>query len=66
MLLGSWLAVTALVIAHFFDALSSRQHRDILDKSLNALVLAKMLFVAAVVFKAVRNQLSVHAAWEQL
>ncbi|XP_028408109.1 free fatty acid receptor 3-like [Dendronephthya gigantea] len=65
MILGSWLAATALVIAHFFDALSSRQHHDILDKALSALVLTKMLFVAAlyaVVFKAVRNQLTAQAS----
>ncbi|XP_028405791.1 alpha-1A adrenergic receptor-like [Dendronephthya gigantea] len=61
MILGSWLVATALVIAHFFDYLSAGEHHHILDKSLSALVLAKMLFVAvmyAVVFKAVRNQLS--------
>ena len=64
MILGSWFVAIAMVIAHFFDALFSRQHHHILDKSLSALVLIKMLFVASlytVVFKAVRNQLSAHA-----
>ena len=63
MIIGSWLVAMVLVVAHFFDALSDREHHHILDKSLSALVLIKMLFVAsmyAVVFKAVRNQL-VHA-----
>lgn len=62
MIFGSWLVATALVIAHFFDYLSAGQHHHILDKSLSALVLVKMLFVAvmySVVYKAVRNQLSV-------
>ncbi|CAB4003420.1 octopamine receptor beta-1R-like [Paramuricea clavata] len=64
MITGSWLVAIALVIAHFFDFLSAREHHHVLDKSLSALVLVKMLFVASlytVVFKAVKNQLSAHA-----
>ena len=64
MVIGSWIIATALVIAHFFDALAAREHHHILDKSLSSLVLVKMLFVASlysVVFKAVRNQLAAHA-----
>ena len=64
MVIGSWLVATTLVIAHFFDALSAREHHHILDKSLSSLVLVKMLFVASlysVVFRAVRNQLAAHA-----
>lgn len=62
MIFCSWLVAVALGIAHFLvDVSIARGDHDILDKTLSAVVLLEMIFVAslyAVVFKAVKNQLS--------
>ena len=59
--LASWIVATVFLIIHFLiDVLAPSKH-SILDKCLSAAVLMKMVFVVflyAVVFKAVKKQLS--------